>query len=350
MEAISSSIANCTVNELPITLNSGSRSHPIVMACDERYAMPLAVTLRSMAEANRSERAFEIVILTDEFSSLMKSRVEASVPEGKLTFHWVQVDLARFADCSGMLAHTSKLTYARLLLPYVLPQSVEKVLYLDSDILVLDDLQTLLRLDLQGSLLGAVVDLDSSENAERLGLKAQGSDTDLDVRAPESRGKYFNAGVLLVDLASWRDQQISEKAMQYLSEYPHAPLSDQDALNVVCAAQWKPLDSRWNAQKHEHGAHPGEWAGRRAAIVHFCGSSKPWIASRLPASGPFYDEYRARTRFARTKTDKIRDIVQAVFTRVKRTIKQVELVSMLHAYFRETRATWRSESHNRSRA
>ena len=109
-------------------------NYPIVMACDEAYAMPLAVAVRSVAEANRSGKLLEIVILTDKFSADMKRRVETSVPDGAAAFYWVQVDLSQFEGCSGMLHHLSKMTYARLLLPYVLPHNVPRALYLDSDI------------------------------------------------------------------------------------------------------------------------------------------------------------------------------------------------------------------------
>ena len=117
-------------------------------------------------------------------------------------------------------------------MPYCFPKSTTKALYLDSDILVLDDLAELWRTDLQGRPLAAAVDSHSAVNAQRIGLQLDSSDA-------SPGGHYFNAGVLLVDLPKWRSEQISERALDYLTENPLSLMADQDALNIACRGMWK---------------------------------------------------------------------------------------------------------------
>jgi lipopolysaccharide biosynthesis glycosyltransferase len=299
-------------------------SYPIVMACDEAYAMPLAVAIRSIAEANRSRECVDVVVLSNDFSQEMKRQVEASAPSD-VVIHWVFVDLCQFDQCSGILTHTSKMVYARLLLPYLLPSNVVRALYLDADILIVDDLDSLWGMDLEGYALGAVPDLDAADNAERLSLSAEecGNQSGFGSRLGHS---YFNAGVLLVDLPKWRQEEISERAIGYLTDYPHAPYADQDALNVACAGRWKRLDNRWNLQGPEHGQDPVRLNDIRPAILHFCCKAKPWNASSLNSSEKFYDKYRSRTKFARTPKDKVRDIVLHGWASLRRNLRRYKLL------------------------
>src|SRR5216684_4206541 len=73
---------------------------PIVMACDESYAMQLAIALRSAADANRSGEPLNVYVLCDHFSSSMRQRVINSLPEGSAVIHWVPVDLSSFEGFS----------------------------------------------------------------------------------------------------------------------------------------------------------------------------------------------------------------------------------------------------------
>jgi lipopolysaccharide biosynthesis glycosyltransferase len=327
---------NRTVLECRFTsaLDSGSEigSHPIVLACDEAYAMPLATAVRSMVEVNRSARPLEIVVLTSEFSDNKKRKVEASVSDSEASFRWVKMDLSSFERCST-LSYISRMTYARLLLPYVFDTSIVKVLYLDADIIVLDDLRPLWDTNLDGAVLGAVVDIDSERHAERLGLTYRTTDKAATESVTPSGG-YFNAGVLLVDLARWRQERISESAIQYLAQHPDTPFSDQDAINVVCAGRWQQLDVRWNLQKLDHGQYPGRLACERASVIHFIGTHKPWKASSLNASEVFYDAYRSRTKFARTHLERACDVFQRLFERAKIMLKHFEVICVIHGYYK----------------
>jgi lipopolysaccharide biosynthesis glycosyltransferase len=274
---------------------------PLVFASDESYAMPLTTALRSVVETKRTPEPLEIYILYDRFDLRIQTMVGKSLPVDSALLHWVPVDLTRFAAYSTS-SYISVLTYARLLIAELLPPSIRKVLYLDVDILVCDDLTPLLQTDLEGIAIGAVPD--------RLDKRLKAGETIWTQDLPRVQD-YFNAGVLLMDLERWRAEQISEKALDYLKEHPKTPLSDQDALNVVCDGRWKQLNARWNVINDHRTKISNRGTGNGPAILHFAGPLKPWQVGVLDPNARIYDEIRNRTLFARSKRERTRDAVQA---------------------------------------
>jgi lipopolysaccharide biosynthesis glycosyltransferase len=304
-------------------------SHPVVMACDDSYAMPLATAFRSMAETNRSGRCLDIVVLTSQFSPQIKQKVLNSLPSDSAIVHWVPVDLALFQQFSTR-DYISKMTYARLLLPYFFSDSVSRILYLDADLLVVDDLAPLWDMDLEGACLAAVVDTDAQAHGERLEANRKHIMPGPD---PESRMcEYFNAGVLLIDLPSWRNKQISERALQHMIANPHSLLADQDALNVACEGRWKQLDARWNLQNHPPVGYLKIRPEQRPAIIHFAGKWKPWNPVSLSADASFYDAFRNRTEFARTLRDRARDATQRGCARLKRFLRRYKVAHVIYRH------------------
>lgn len=293
--------------ELTMAHSGGKRlAGPIVLACDGAYAMPLATTLRSVTDANPQSWPMKFHVLCDGMSGKLRERVEKSLPEGSAEIVWMPIGLELFEGFS-VSAHVSRMTYARLMIPRLFPDCA-KVLYLDTDILVLDELAPLWETDLEGAVVGAV-----SDTIDAL-LK---TDDPRLTRVPRVRS-YFNSGILLIDLERWRSEQIPEKALEYLSRNPKTPYWDQDAINVACDGRWKNLEGRWNFQKHRRiriaDLHPEE----RPAIVHFVTGDKPWNANVPSLNADFYDAFRSRTAFARTPMDKCGDLVRTNWARLKR--------------------------------
>src|SRR5262249_26051824 len=168
--------------------------------------------------------------------------------------------------------HFTVMTYARLLIGDLLPREIDRVLYLDGDILVRGDIGELWTTDLRDRTLGAVVDLPPYPYNRRLGLPDDTS--------------YFNAGVLLIDLRRWRQLRVGERALSFAREHPERlAWADQCALNLVLHDDWRALDRVWNLQSMDVArlvnghmrfdtVDPGQL--RAARLVHFNGRSKPW--------------------------------------------------------------------------
>jgi len=316
-------------------VHTQSGSPVLILACDIAYAAPLATALRSIVEANPNLWPITIHILTDGFQADTKKKLLSSLPSGSALISWHPVELDCFRGFSTR-SFISTMTYARLLIPRLLPQ-LSRVLYLDADILVLGDLERLWKTDLNGALVGAVVDgrrpikpksvrrgrarVEAWWRWLRRQRSAAGRCASAVIkwalrkrRGSTSFGKiprvkrYFNAGILLIDLDKWREHRVAEKAFQYLTEHPHTPFGDQDALNVVCDDNWKDLGRAWNFQ--DHGVDPilEMPPEERPAIVHFVSGLKPWKPQSLSVNASFYDAFRSRTSFARTRGEKLSDL------------------------------------------
>jgi lipopolysaccharide biosynthesis glycosyltransferase len=268
--------------------------------------MPLATAIRSLVDTNHKLGQIDIYVLSDAISERTRQRIMNSVTGSQIRLHWVPVDLSTYSEF-GTLYYASRMTFARLNIPELLPAHIKRALYIDADVLILQDINELLLADLQGAALGAVLDamdLDRTSGSERL----QG--------VPDVE-RYFNAGVLLIDLERWRQTCVSERAYRFLEQYPETPYADQDALNVACDGSWTMLDERWNFQQSRDLL---AWK-TNAAIVHFVTADKPWHPHTRNRNAALYDQFRNRTYFARSGIRRKHDHLLRVWSTLKRFIK-----------------------------
>jgi lipopolysaccharide biosynthesis glycosyltransferase len=178
--------------------------------------------------------------------------------------------------------------------PFIVPEiagSAERVICIDADALVHHDLADLWKLDLEGYAFAACRDYRAA-NVEA-GLPDMYEHLGLDGDSP-----YYNAGVLLIDVAEWKRQRLLEKALSYLRTYAGTVrFADQDALNAVGGRSCLALDPRWNVQVlpldqidelpddpfRDALRHMKATLREEARIVHFVGF-KPWQPEGLRLS------------------------------------------------------------------
>ncbi|TWT47396.1 glycosyltransferase family 8 protein [Botrimarina hoheduenensis] len=282
----------------------------VATAADEGYAIPLAVTLRSAVSAMRPETKMRLVVLDGGITPESRGRLMAAVKDPRVRVDWLLQDTA-VLDGLPVFGHVTVAAYLRLLLPKILPTSIERVIYLDSDMLVRRDLSDLWAESQDDAPILAVQDIAApwmnsevvADNyAQRFpylaAAKPVANYEQLGIR-PEA--PYFNSGLLVMNLTQWREEQIAEQVMQCLiDQHEHVLWWDQYALNVVLADRWRALDFRWNQGAHVY-AFPS-WrqspVGRDAFnqlrcdpwIVHFCSPEKPWHAA---CGHPFRREFFA---------------------------------------------------------
>ena len=181
----------------------------------------------------------------------------------------------------------------RTLLPKLLPDA-PRVVYLDCDTLVLGDVGELAAMDLGGRAVAAVDNVS-------LGSEADAARADL---APGTR--YFNSGVLVLDLETWRREHLADAVHAEGMARQAAPFPDQDALNAVLAHRRLSLHPRWNCQitmiylreaREVLGAATLAEACAHPAIVHFEGKAidKPWHHLSKHPHRDAYLEHRAHT-------------------------------------------------------
>ena len=292
------------------------RSRPLILAADQGYAMPLATALRSIVKSNPADWPLNFHVLCEGFSEVLRAKVAGSLPEGSATISWIEVDLGGF-DGIWRASHLSKMTFARLLIPQLFPESVSRVLYLDADLLMFGTLESLWEMDLGSAVVGAVIDSGIDHILKQNGRGCE--------NVPRVRN-YFNAGVLLMELRRWREENISEKVLNYLSQNPRSPFSDQDALNVACDGLWHSMDGGWNqqVQPSARGAH--WYSDSNPSILHFVTNAKPWDASVSHPDAALYDRFRAATCFSRTRYDLVLDMLKGMWGGGRRAMAQSALL------------------------
>lgn len=281
----------------------------IVGGADEAYAMPLAVTIRSAINHLSPDREMHIYVLDGGMSELSKQRLRQSWRETRVEVTFVAVDRGAFVDLPTSL-HVSDSTYLRLKMAELLPTTIGRAIYLDSDMLVRRDLTELWMQDFGGAAVMAVRDYaapfidpdchpEVGDAAKILMSSRQPVPNFKELNIPGD-AEYFNAGMMVVDVDRWRSESMAAKFLACLEQNrEHLRWWDQYALNVVLAGRWRPLDYRWNQGVHlfkypSAAKSPFEKETYRRLlqdpwIVHFCSPSKPWdYFSSHPATSEFF--------------------------------------------------------------
>jgi len=246
----------------------------VAFAADAGFVKPLAVAVTSLA-LTHAPGEVAVTILHDGLREADMERIERSV-DGRVALTWRRVSRD---DVAGV-HHSVFLTPAslfRLLLPRLLPATVERVIYLDCDVVVESSLRPLWNLDLQGMPVAAVRDAGSPFAAGPLGTDWR--DLRLNPDSP-----YLNTGVLVLALDTWRRAELSERALEVLrTSTPR--WGDQDGINAILQGKWFELPRRWNLQTADAVGTGIAWAlwnedvrdaNADPAIVHYTERDKPW--------------------------------------------------------------------------
>jgi lipopolysaccharide biosynthesis glycosyltransferase len=276
-------------------------TEPIWLVCgsDENYARPLAVTICSALECLDKNRAVELYVLDNDILPDSKARLERVIRRSgqQVSFHWTSVPQDALRGLKED-RHISVAMFLRLFISDFLPAEARQVLYLDCDLLVLTDIQALHDAALEGKSLGSVRDY---------GIATLGHSysrvKDIHALEVDPDQKYFNSGVLVLNLERWRREHIGGRVLDLAFKYG---INDQDALNAVLQCDWQSLPLEWNVQGsllylHEHPTNGWSiWLGqnrqallRNAKIVHFSGNPKPWDVS---LHHPFAAQWRKTLR------------------------------------------------------
>lgn len=268
----------------------------VACAADANYLPHAATLIRSLAAAHPAARVHVTLLHDASVNPEMRERLAAfCVPLG-VALDCVQPTPEQLAPVPPAGRYPALIWY-RLLLPELIPDA-QRLLYLDADTVVLDELGPLFATPLQGHALAAARAPATHEGAEHLAA--------LGLRADFP---YFNSGVLLMDLARMRADGFAERVLAVAREYgERLRFPDQDALNLACGGDWPALHPRWNALAwffldRADALHDPrtdrEFAEACAApgILHFEGSAlaKPWHARCLHPHRSRYLAFRADT-------------------------------------------------------
>lgn len=264
----------------------------IEVACsaDTAYLPHVSAMLHSLLGHTKSRPLRIWLVHGQPLSEEGCARLEEVVTKAGAQLEYLQVP-----DSAMVGFPTSKFHYScwyRILLPELLPQ-LDRILYLDCDVIVADDIEPLWSTDLGDKLFAACINPilpPMLKPLRQMGI--------------QDLSDYLNSGVLLMDLARLREEKLSRQLREYATAHPDNQCPEQDALSVLFKGRWLSLHPRWNAQS---ALYDGELppslliftpqqareAAQRPAIIHFNGPFKPWhFWCDHPLSGLYFEHLK----------------------------------------------------------
>ena len=253
----------------------------IALAADNNYAMPMGVTMTSILENAQETTFYEFYLLIpSDFSQENKDKITQLKNKYPCKINFIDMQNA-FDNSPNSLKHTTNQSYYRLLLSQVLP-SLDKIIYLDVDTVVLQDLAELYNLDLGNSYYAGVFHPTYYLGNRELHYKL------LNISDLHS---YINAGVLRINLEQIRQDNLVPTLLEGIEK--NYPAIDQDVINSICYGRIKKLPFKYNvltktanmlrnndiSQIYEYQEFFD--AFKSPAIVHFANPIKPWQDSSL---------------------------------------------------------------------
>ena len=231
---------------------------------------------------------YDVFVLHSDLEESIQRAMERDFQE-RVTFHFLQVPEELFADFPETARYPRQIYY-RLAAPLLLPRELDRILYLDVDVVVINSLRPFYEVDFESSYFVGCT--HTREFLTKLNQARLQSDKAV---------AYINTGVLLMNLNVLRQVIRLEEISAYVREHEKALiLPDQDILTALYGDKINLVDSlRYNLSDRVlnfyNGSHPKEkrdvnWVRRNTAIIHYCGRNKPWNEGYTGTLGVFYRE------------------------------------------------------------
>jgi lipopolysaccharide biosynthesis glycosyltransferase len=294
----------------------------VVCCTDNNYIMPTGVLLCSICENNKSEEIIFHIILNSDISENNKcslKNVVAKYFSKVICFYVVEHKIPEYFTVNkpGQPQHITSVSYFRLLVTEILPENIDKVIYLDCDIIVRHSLRELYNYDVEKYAVAAVPDMTEGQIHWYNYL-----------RYPQRYG-YFNAGVLLINLKYWRDNDMLTQFSNFAKNYPQRiRMHDQDILNYVLHDKKLNLPLKYNFQDGFFYKEPLisweyedelEEAIDNPFIIHYT-STKPWMEDCKNPYKEIFFQYQSKTEWKnmpllknkQSKKEIIKNILQKI--------------------------------------
>jgi lipopolysaccharide biosynthesis glycosyltransferase len=251
----------------------------VALASDENYVAHMAATIASVLCNTPVQTRVNVYVLSNDLSEKSVERLESLASIRDFNLHVLHVDPQLFDGCPST-RHTVNM-YFRLHLPFLLSDQ-HKVIYFDSDVIVRDSILPLWALDIGEKPFGACED----------SLSLIGS-PDQKRALRSANGKYYNSGVLVMNLDRMRRDNVEERILTWMRNEVSAGTSltypDQDAINALFSDVIFDLPLEWNFQ-FPLFEHP-RFHNVRPKVLHFTTHNKPWKFTAEPKYKSEYWQY-----------------------------------------------------------
>lgn len=238
-----------------------------------------------------SEDGYDIYLIHSDLKEEDERELKRQLRETGVRLHFIMADSAMF-EAFPEIGRYPRLIYYRIFAAYLLPQNLDRVLYLDGDTIIINSLETLYHMDFKGNYLYAcshVGKVLNKMNQYRLGMKEE---------VP-----YINSGVMLMNLEALRKYQNQREIFSYVeSRKQFLTLPDQDIITALYGNKIGLLDTmvynlsdRMLALYNSDLTHERigmEWVRKNTVIIHYYGNKKPWKPHYLGILDVFYTELK----------------------------------------------------------
>ena len=260
-----------------------NREIPIFFTIDDSYAPFLAVALNSAIKNSDQQRNYKAIVLYQDLGADNISRLQSLQTENfKIELMPIRANMEALDDRMSNRLRCDYFTltiYFRLFIPSMFPQ-YDKGIYIDSDVVLTDDIAKLFDIDIGENYIGACNDLSIADIPPLVAYteKAVG------VNAKE----YINSGVLLMNLKKMRDDDLEGHFLALLNKYHFDSIApDQDYLNAMCNGKIYYLEEKWDTMPNDAKPMLTE-----TSLIHYNLFSKPWCYDGIQYEEQFWNYAR----------------------------------------------------------
>lgn len=284
---------------------------PIVMSADENYANYMAVTIVSIMENSSNQFIYHFFILDCNITEESKGKLVRQINKyknAKLNFLDITKYLITYQNILPVRLHFTIACYMRLFVCNIL-KKFDKILYIDVDTVIQNDIKILYDHFLGHHILAACADITIETEIESNQAMADYCYKKLGL-SPEHI--YFNSGVLLINAKKWRDEDYTRQCIEKLLELEKTLYPDQCILNAVCKKDILFFSPKWNYQWHFNNINKTvivknniklaklleEYylAGNNPYLIHYTSEIKPWDNLQKPLT-EYWWQYAKKTFF-----------------------------------------------------
>lgn len=237
----------------------------IAFCINEKYVEQLIVVLWSIMKNLTTGRNVNVWIVSSDMSDASKNYLrKLRLGFKNLHLSFLDIDAKELTQLPRTIDYISTETYYRYLLPNLLP-NIDKILYMDADIVVNGDISPLYDTDLANCYIAGAADsyIAAINHKPQIGL--------------DNSELYVNAGVLLMNLKQMRTDNIPQKLIDTTKNMASkVKYQDQDIINIVCRGKILEFDSIYNYTSHNILKEKSKY--KHAVVIHYTGKNKPWLS------------------------------------------------------------------------
>lgn len=303
----------------------------ILLTFDNNYSQHAGVVMVSFCMNNKGHHVFYVI--SDEIHDDNQQKLKAIAEQYDCSIHFYFIDCHQTKDFplgyNMANSYVSIATYFRLFVTEVLPPTVERILYLDCDIVINASLEEIWCYTMNES--NCLLALEESPSLSSAGARR--------LHYPESYS-YFNAGVLLIDMVKLRKTYHLNAAINFIKSH-EIKFHDQDVLNGMLYDKKQYMDLKYNVMDYhliKHSAFPQRYQNQTDAIyhpyiIHFSGPVKPWHKEcKNPYTFKYYEYLQYTPWYEYVAQEKYNSIKKKSIYILKQTVKRLIEGMHLHYY------------------